>query len=171
MFQAYDSGNIPTKYGLKYGTFTYLHLLDPEIPIDNPRRIQRKCLPGEFQHDTAPDLWICLRLPSVDRPGAGEGEELCGNALLFWGVSLVMNQFLYFLYSVQTSCDDSESYDTRKPKYTCRGAFGCNWTWKSASCERNWAHLLVDGWSTSLFLNILLLDHQIDINHSSDINH
>ena len=27
-------GISPAKYGLKYGTFTYLHLLDPEIPID-----------------------------------------------------------------------------------------------------------------------------------------
>ena len=32
MFQAYISGNIPTKYGLKYGTVP--PFLDPEIPID-----------------------------------------------------------------------------------------------------------------------------------------
>ena len=31
---AYVSGNIPTKYVQKNGTFTYLHVLDPEIPID-----------------------------------------------------------------------------------------------------------------------------------------
>ena len=30
----YVSGNIPTKYGQKYGTFTYLHVLDPEdLPL------------------------------------------------------------------------------------------------------------------------------------------
>ena len=34
IFLAYVSGNIPTKYGLQNGTFTYLHLLDPEIPIE-----------------------------------------------------------------------------------------------------------------------------------------
>ena len=39
IFQALISGNIPTKYGQKYGTklvppgtFTYLHVLDPEDP-------------------------------------------------------------------------------------------------------------------------------------------
>jgi hypothetical protein len=34
IFQAYGSGNIPAKYGQTYGTFTYLHQLDPEIPIE-----------------------------------------------------------------------------------------------------------------------------------------
>ena len=32
----------PRKYGQLYGTFTYLHVLDPEIPIDI------LCLPGDF---------------------------------------------------------------------------------------------------------------------------
>ena len=32
--QAYVSGNITTKYGQEYGTFTYLHLLDPgDLPL------------------------------------------------------------------------------------------------------------------------------------------
>ena len=31
---AYVSGNISTKYVQKYGTFTYLHVLDPEdLPL------------------------------------------------------------------------------------------------------------------------------------------
>ena len=34
IFKAYVFGNIPTKYGQKYGALPYLHLLDPEIPID-----------------------------------------------------------------------------------------------------------------------------------------
>jgi hypothetical protein len=34
IFQALVSGNIPRKYGQKYGTFTYLHQLDPEdLPL------------------------------------------------------------------------------------------------------------------------------------------
>jgi|Cyp1metagenome_2_1107374.scaffolds.fasta_scaffold119276_3 hypothetical protein len=28
------NGNITTKYGQKYGTFAYLHVLDPGIPIE-----------------------------------------------------------------------------------------------------------------------------------------
>ena len=35
IFQAEISGNIPTKYGQKYGTFTYLQVLDPGISIDS----------------------------------------------------------------------------------------------------------------------------------------
>ena len=32
--KAYFSGNIPPKYGLKNGTFTYLHQLDPgDLPL------------------------------------------------------------------------------------------------------------------------------------------
>ena len=35
IFQAYFSGNIPRRYGQKYGTFTYLHQLDPEdLPLN-----------------------------------------------------------------------------------------------------------------------------------------
>jgi hypothetical protein len=34
IFQALISGNIPRTYGPKYGTFTYLHKLDPEdLPL------------------------------------------------------------------------------------------------------------------------------------------
>ena len=29
------SGNVPVKYGQQYGTFSYLHLLDPEIPSED----------------------------------------------------------------------------------------------------------------------------------------
>ena len=32
--KALISGNIPANYGQKYGTFTYFHQLDPEIPIE-----------------------------------------------------------------------------------------------------------------------------------------
>ena len=39
IFEAYFSGNISTKYGQTYGTFTYLHLLDPEISIEVSTRI------------------------------------------------------------------------------------------------------------------------------------
>ena len=40
--KAYGSGDIPRKYGQTYETYmvlTYLHQLDPEIPIDNMMNI------------------------------------------------------------------------------------------------------------------------------------
>jgi hypothetical protein len=35
IIQAYFSGKISRKYGPKYGTITYLHQLDPEIPVED----------------------------------------------------------------------------------------------------------------------------------------